>query len=597
MGIASSHLRRDVAASAYQPLSVVNNLPQSSTNGKSVLGTLDVPTLPAFQTDNPLPNGFPWSLMNLDTNYYKDHPRTGVIRRYDFTVSRKTIAPDGYQMDGLLVNGAFPGPLIEANWGDTIQVTVHNNISEPEEGVVLHWHGFLHTGKPWEDGVPAVTQCPIPPGKSFTYSFEAELYGTAWYHSHYSAQNAGGVFGPIVVHGPTEKKYDIDVGPVMLTDWYHKNYNDLVEEVMDPKGKGIVFSENNLINGKNNFDCSKVATDDKTPCVSNAGLSKFRFKRGKTHRLRLINAGPEALQRFSIDGHNMTVIANDFVTVKPYVTSVVTLGVGQRADVLVKADGPSDGAYWMRANISAKCSLANQPNALAAVYYDKADVNTAPKSTPWDVPDPGTCTNDDLSLTRPTMKLRVPEPDLTYVMEAKFFRNETGHPLWSFDGVDFRGNYNSPTLLMSHLGNFTFEKQWNVRNTKNARSVRVHVKNLSGAAHPMHLHGFNMYILHEGDGPDWDGTIIHPENPQRRDVVQLRPNGHLVIQFDAGQNPGVWPFHCHIAWHVSGGFFTQFVTGADKVRKMRPPSVVAETCRQWATWTNTNIPNQIDSGL
>jgi len=55
----------------------------------------------------------------------------------------------------------------------------------------------------------------------------------------------------------------------------------------------------------------------------------------------------------------------------------------------------------------------------------------------------------------------------------------------------------------------------------------------------MHLHGFNMYILHEGDGPDWDGTIIHPENPQRRDVVQLRPNGHLVIQFDAGQNPGM----------------------------------------------------------
>ena len=54
----------------------------------------------------------------------------------------------------------------------------------------------------------------------------------------------------------------------------------------------------------------------------------------------------------------------------------------------------------------------------------------------------------------------------------------------------------------------------------------------------MHLHGFNMYILHEGSGPDWDGTIIHPENPQRRDVIQLRPNGHLVMQFDASQNPG-----------------------------------------------------------
>jgi FtsP/CotA-like multicopper oxidase with cupredoxin domain len=56
-------------------------------------------------------------------------------------------------------------------------------------------------------------------------------------------------------------------------------------------------------------------------------------------------------------------------------------------------------------------------------------------------------------------------------------------------------------------------------------------------SHPMHLHGFNMYILHEGPGA-WDGTIIHPENPQRRDVFQVRKNGHLVIQFDAADNPG-----------------------------------------------------------
>ena len=59
-----------------------------------------------------------------------------------------------------------------------------------------------------------------------------------------------------------------------------------------------------------------------------------------------------------------------------------------------------------------------------------------------------------------------------------------------------------------------------------------------------------MYILHEGDGY-WDGTsITNPENPQRRDVQMLRPSGHIVVQIDA-DNPGVWPFHCHIAWHAS----------------------------------------------
>lgn len=56
----------------------------------------------------------------------------------------------------------------------------------------------------------------------------------------------------------------------------------------------------------------------------------------------------------------------------------------------------------------------------------------------------------------------------------------------------------------------------------------------------MHLHGFNMYILHEGKG-DWDGTIINPHNPLRRDTMQIRGGGHLVMQFDAADNPGTPP--------------------------------------------------------
>lgn len=112
----------------------------------------------------------------------------------------------------------------------------------------------------------------------------------------------------------------------------------------------------------------------------------------------------------------------------------------------------------------------------------------------------------------------------------------------------------------------------------------------------MHLHGFNMYVLHEGPG-EWDGTIVRQHNPMRRDVVQLSKNSHLVMQFDAAENPGLWSFHCHIAWHVSAGLYTQFLTNPDGIRKYRIPGTVAETCRQWGHWTNTNIPPQIDSGL
>ena len=50
------------------------------------------------------------------------------------------------------------------------------------------------------------------------YRFRADLYGTSWYHSHYSAQYAGGLFGPMVIYGPKHIPYDIDLGPVLLSD-------------------------------------------------------------------------------------------------------------------------------------------------------------------------------------------------------------------------------------------------------------------------------------------------------------------------------------------------------------------------------------------
>ncbi|KAJ0327146.1 hypothetical protein COL5a_006323 [Colletotrichum fioriniae] len=210
----------------------------------------------------------------------------------------------------------------------------------------------------------------------------------------------------------------------------------------------------------------------------------FKFQTGKTHRLRLINSGAEGTQRFSIDGHTLTVIANDFVEVEPYDTKVVTLGIGQRTDVLVKANADNSnprGAYWMRSNITS-CSLTTQPLALAAVYYDLADQSKAPTSSAWNVPDPGTCVNDDLALTKPVMKLKPANVPVTRTMEIKVFRNDSGIVQWSLGGVDFRGNFNDPTLLQVNKGDLTFDNDWNVQNFANNGSVRIVVSNNSPAA-------------------------------------------------------------------------------------------------------------------
>ena len=46
--------------------------------------------------------------------------------------------------------------------------------------------------------------------------------------------------------------YDIDLGPVMLTDWYHDEYYTLVKKIMTPNSANFILpnSDNNLINGK-----------------------------------------------------------------------------------------------------------------------------------------------------------------------------------------------------------------------------------------------------------------------------------------------------------------------------------------------------------
>jgi hypothetical protein len=277
--------------------------------------------------------------------------------------------------------------MIEANWGDMISVTVYNDIAGPEEGTAIHWHGISQKGTPYYDGVPGVTQCPIAPGSSFTYTFKADVYGTSWWHSHFSAQYTAGVFGPLIVYGPKHVDYDIDIGPVMLNDWYHADYTDTVADAVGPSQNISIYApwaDNNLINGRNTpYDCS-LSQQSTGTCDPSTALprAQYLFQMGKTHRLRLMNTGAAALMHFSIDGHNMQVIANDFVPVVPYDADFVTLHVGQRTDILVTGDADPTQSYWIRSTISMNCSDSYTTEALAILSYAGYNAtNQTPNST------------------------------------------------------------------------------------------------------------------------------------------------------------------------------------------------------------------------
>lgn len=54
----------------------------------------------------------------------------------------------------------------------------------PGASTAIHWHGVLQRNSPYFDGVPQLTQCPIPEATTFRYSFEADEIGTYFWHSH-----------------------------------------------------------------------------------------------------------------------------------------------------------------------------------------------------------------------------------------------------------------------------------------------------------------------------------------------------------------------------------------------------------------------------
>lgn len=90
--------------------------------------------------------------------------------------------------------------------------------------------------------------------------------------------------------------------------------------------------------------------------------------------------------------------------------------------------------------------------------------------------------------------------------------------------------------------------------------------------HPFHLHGHNFQAIARSDeeAGDFDATnssqTDYPTIPMRRDTFVLRPDGYIVLRFQA-DNPGVWLFHCHIEWHVDQGLIATMVEAPLELQK------------------------------
>lgn len=101
------------------------------------------------------------------------------------------------------------------------------------------------------DGVPFLTQCPIPHGSKFRYSFNAAESGTNLYHSHEGLQKSNGLYGSLIVKDPNDinfKEYDHDLPEhvIIVSDWMH----NMAEFNVPGLACSIDIFRTLLINGK-----------------------------------------------------------------------------------------------------------------------------------------------------------------------------------------------------------------------------------------------------------------------------------------------------------------------------------------------------------
>lgn len=285
------------------------------------------------------------------------------MAQYSLAITNTTCDPDGSNSQQcLLINGQYPGPVITANWGDTLSITVTNNMQD--NGTSIHWHGIRQLNSCGSDGVNGITECPLAPGQTKTYTFLATQFGTSWYHSHYSSQYGMGVVGTIVINGPASSNYDIDLGTFPVTDWYYQNADNVNAETLInlQAGGPPPASSTILVNGTNkNGGSANYAQVSVTP--------------GKKHRLRLINTSVDNFIRVSLDNHPFTVMTADFIPVTPIPGQTwVLLAIGQRYDVVFTANQTA-GTYWFRAEVATDCASSNNGKGRALFTYSGQTVS------------------------------------------------------------------------------------------------------------------------------------------------------------------------------------------------------------------------------
>src|SRR5712692_9007688 len=266
------------------------------------------------------------------------------VRQFQLTVGRThwELAP-GKLVDAYTYNGRVPGPELRVIEGDTVRVTVKNELSEP---TTVHWHGVDVPVA--MDGVPDTSGPPIAPGGTFTYEFVASPAGTRWYHAHFDElnQQGGGLTGALVIEPRDQPSTKADREYTLLTgEWMTAAGNQAPSAAPTPSVTGGMAGMGGGMMGNGGGMSSASARPPFDTFTVNGkaypSAAPLVVSQGERVRLRLINANATDTQVFALAGHRLTVTHSDGNRLaNPVDVDAVPLGVGERADVEFVADNP-----------------------------------------------------------------------------------------------------------------------------------------------------------------------------------------------------------------------------------------------------------------
>jgi FtsP/CotA-like multicopper oxidase with cupredoxin domain len=401
-------------------------------------------------------------------------------------------------------NGSLPGPEIRVRQGDRIRVLARNGLNE---GTTVHWHGIRTLNA--MDGVPFLTQDPIPVGGEFLYEFDALDAGTFWYHPHQrsSEQVGRGLYGPLIVEEANPIRVDRDL-TWMLDDWRMTGDGQIATDF---------GSRHDAMHGGRIGN--SVTINGQIP-------DRIAVRSGERIRLRLVNAANARIFGLDFGGLAPVVVALDGQPVSPHVPDddIVVVGPAMRVDLVIDMTGkPGESLtitdVFYRDLEYRLVDLAYGPDRLRDAVPDWS-MELPPN--PLAEPDMQAATRHQIIFNGGMMGQMMMGGGMGSMMEQMREGN-----MWFINGKAATGHMMDPLLVLPQ-----------------GTSHVLQMDNRTAWHHPMHLHGHSFRVITRNGQPT--------RHREWQDTVLMAPEERVEIAFVA-DNPGDWMFHCHILEHQAAG--------------------------------------------